>query len=105
VSGDEISRIYLDRLCTLSVLMFKGDSSVLSMVRAEVKSLSSRASKNFCSRIKKSASSREAWSCRGMFVKCDSAFTQAPDRTALRNSETSSDSVLKPDSSDSVFDA
>ena len=97
--------VYLDKLCTLSVLMLRGDNSVLRIVRADVKSLSSRVSRNFCSRIKNKASSREACSCRGIFAKCDSALVQAPDKTAFRNSETSFDSVLKPDSSDRVLEA
>ena len=100
-----IEYVYLDKLCTLSVLMFRGDSSVLRMVSADVKSLSSRASRNFCSLIKNKASSRDACSWRGIFAKWDSALAHAPDNTAFRKSETSFDSVLKPDSSDKVLDA
>lgn len=85
--------------------MFRGDNSVRRMLSADVKSLSSRDSRNFCSRIKNSASSREAFSWRGMFDKCDSAFPHAPERTAFLNSETSFDSVLNPDSSDNVLEA
>ena len=96
---------YLDRLWTFSVLMFKGDNSVLRILSADVKSFSSSDSRNFCSLIKNNASSREAFSCRGIFDKCDSAFAHAPERTAVRNSETSLDSVLKPDSSDNVLEA
>jgi hypothetical protein len=87
------------------MLMFNGDNSVRRILRADVKSLSSRDSRNFCSRIKNKASSKEEFSCRGMRDKCDSAFAHAPDNTALRNSETSFDSVLKPDSSDKVIEA
>jgi hypothetical protein len=105
VSTVETIEFYLDKLCTLSVLMFKGDSSVLRMVSADVKSLSSSASRNFCSLIKNKAPSREACSWRGIFAKWDSALVQAPDNTAFRNSETSFDSVLKPDSSDKVLEA
>ena len=87
------------------MLMFSGDNSVRRILSAAVKSLSSRDSRNFCSLIKNNASSREALSCRGIFDKCDSAFAHAPDRTAVRKSETSFDSVLKPDSSDKVLEA
>lgn len=87
------------------MLIFKGDNSVRRMVRADVKSLSSRDSRNFCSRIKNSASSTEAFSWRGIFDRCDSALPHVPDSTAFRNSETSLDSVLNPDSSDSDFEA
>src|SRR5271170_624314 len=95
----------LDKLWTFSVLMLSGDNSVRRILSAEVKSLFSRDSRNFCSRIKNSASSKEAFSWRGIFAKWDSAFAHSPDRTAVRNSETSLDSVLKPDSSDKVLEA
>jgi hypothetical protein len=87
------------------MLIFKGDNSVRRMLRADGKSLSSRDSRNFCSRIKNSASSTEVFSWRGIFDKCDSALPHAPDSTAFRNSETSLDSVLNPDSFDSIFEA
>ena len=85
--------------------MLSGDNSVRRMLSAEVKFLSSNDSRNFCSRTKNNASSREDVSWRGMLDKWDSAFIQSPVRTAFLNSDTSFDSVLKPDSSDRVLDA
>ena len=96
---------YLDRLCTFSVLILSGDNSVRRIMRAVVKSLSSSASRNFCSRIRNRASANDAASTRGIHDKCNSALSHSPARTATRNSDTSSDSVLKPDSSDSVLEA
>ena len=96
---------YLDRLCIFSVLMLRGDSSVRRIMSAVVKSLSSRASRNFCSRIRNRASTKDAASMRGMQDRCSSALSHSPARTATRNSDTSSDSVLYPDSLDSVLEA
>ena len=85
--------------------MLRGDNSVRRMLSAEVYSLSSKASRNLCSRIRNKASSSDAFSRRGIFDKCDSALLHSPAKTAVRNSDTSFDSVLYPDSSDNVFDA
>jgi hypothetical protein len=87
------------------MFMFRGDNSVLRIVRADVKSLSSKASRNFCWRSENKASSKDAFSCSGMLARWSSASLQAPERTASRNSETSIDSVLNPDSSERVWEA